>query len=119
MTEALQQKFEAQPLNTEIEKMSYVNEYRAKYALREAQKYRNNDLIVAGLLYNDEEQEVITDFYSEIITYVEECWAAFVTGRMDIHNDAVWNEYLSTLKKMNLEECIAVTQRCYDRMNKK
>ena len=119
MTEALQQKFAAQHLNTEIEKMSYVNEYRAKYALTEAQKYRNNDLIVAGLLYNDEEQEIITDFYSEIITYVEECWAAFVTGRMDIYNDAVWNEYLSTLKKMNLEECIAATQKCYDRMNKK
>lgn len=118
MTEALQDKFATVSLNTELEKMSYVNEYRAKYALREAQQYRNNDLIVAGLLYNNKEQEVITDYYSEIITYVEECWAAFVTGRMNINDDAVWDEYLSTLEKMNLEECIAATQSCYDRMNK-
>jgi len=119
MTQKIEDMYMSSNLDTEIEKLNYLNEYRRIAALNEAIKYRDDSLIVAGLIYNEEEQEIIRDYYSEILTYVDECWAAFVTGRMDINDDSVWKEYLSTLEKMNLEKCIEVTQSCYTRMNRK
>ena len=59
--------------------------------------------------------EIISDIYTPIKSYVEECWALFVTGEMDI--DAQWDEYIATLESMGLAEAIQATQSCYDRMN--
>lgn len=119
MTQKIEDMYMSSNLDTELDKLNYLNEYRRIAALNEAIKYRDDSLIVAGLIYNEEEQEIIREYYSEITTYVEECWAAFVIGRMDINNDSVWNEYLATLKRMNLEKCIETTQSCYTRMNRK
>lgn len=104
-------------IGTEIEQASYVNEYRARHALNDAKQYRDDSKIVAGLVYTEDEQEVITDYYSEIKTYVETMWASYATGTADIEDDAAWNEYISQLEKMGLADCIEATQTCYDRMN--
>lgn len=83
----------------------------------ESDKLSRADLIVAGLLYNDEEMRVINDVYKPIKDYVNECWALFVKGDMDIDND--WDTYLETIDSMLLDEAIQATQSCYDRMNAK
>jgi putative aldouronate transport system substrate-binding protein len=118
VSQKIMDNFTTNSLDTDFDKLVYLNKYINKYLLNEAVSYRRDDLIVAGLLYTKDEQDVINENYSEIVSYVEECWAAFVTGRMDIDNDAVWNEYLNTIKNMNLDKCIAATQSCYTRMNK-
>ena len=85
--------------------------------MNDAKQYRDDSKIVAGLVYTEDEQEVITDYYSEIKTYVETMWASYATGTADIEDDAAWNEYISQLEKMGLADCIEATQTCYDRMN--
>lgn len=104
-------------LETEIGQANFVNEYIAAYVLNDAVQYRNDDLAVAGLIYNEEELEVISEYWSEILNYMKESWAAFVTGSMDINDDAAWESYLDTLEAMGLQECVDATQSCYTRMH--
>ena len=47
---------------------------------------------------------------------MEECWAGFVTGSMDI--DGQWDGYLEELDKIGLQEYLSVVQTAYDRMYK-
>lgn len=116
MTEPLNKLFTAAgTIDTEREQMNYVAEFRHYYFLTEAHELRDEDQIVAGLIYTEEEQQVITDYYSEIKSYVEESWASFVTGSLDIDDDGTWNSYITQINNMNLEECISVTQQAYDR----
>ena len=117
MTEELQQTFGQKIPETEIEKASYVNEYSARHQLEEAISLRDDSRIVAGLVYTEDEQETITEYYTDIKTYVEEMWAAFVVGSQDINDDAVWAGYLDQLNRLNLDACIEATQSCYTRMN--
>lgn len=109
----------AADLESEKGKANYVNEYIGSHTLAEARQYRDDSLAVTGMIYNEEEQEVITDYYSELINYMKESWASFVTGAMDVDDDAVWNQYLQTLENMNVQGVIDATQSCYDRMNGK
>jgi putative aldouronate transport system substrate-binding protein len=78
--------------------------------------YRNPDASVAGLVYNEEEQEVVDSLHSTILSYVRESFARFVTGNLNIDRD--WDAYLAEFNKMGLEDVIRVTQSAYDRMNK-
>lgn len=118
MPEALSTKFTiAGNIGTEVEQYSYVNEYRARHALLDAMQYRDDSQVVAGLVYTEDEQEVITDYYSEIKTFVESTWAAYAIGTMDIEDDAAWEQYITQLDRMGLADCIAATQSCFDRMN--
>ena len=109
----------AADLESEKGKANFVNEYIASYTLSQARQYRDDSLAVTGMVYNEEEQEVITDYYSELINYMKECWAAFITGSMDIDDDATWNQYIQNLENMNVQGVIDATQSCYDRMNAK
>jgi putative aldouronate transport system substrate-binding protein len=86
----------------------------AKHILTEI-KYETKTPI-AGLIYNEQEQEVINELHSTILTYVQESFARFVTGDLNIDTD--WNKYLAEFDKMGLKEVIAASQSAYDRMNK-
>jgi putative aldouronate transport system substrate-binding protein len=78
-------------------------------------KYGTKDPIT-GIIYNEEEQEVINDLHSTIITYVQESFARFSMGDLNIDTD--WDNYLAEFEKMGLESIISVTQSAYNRMNK-
>lgn len=118
MTEELQNLFSiSTPINTEREQLTYYNEYHARYTMTQAMKNVDYSKVVAGLVYTEDEQEVITDYYTEIKTFVESTWASYVTGTLDIEDDAAWNNYIQQLQKMNLEECISAAQAAYDRQN--
>jgi putative aldouronate transport system substrate-binding protein len=79
-------------------------------------KYTNRADAVAGIIYNEQEQEVINEFHSTILSYVRESFARFATGDLNIDRD--WDSYVAEFDKMGLKEVIAVTQSAYDRMNK-
>jgi putative aldouronate transport system substrate-binding protein len=72
---------------------------------------------VVGLIYNEKEQETITELHNTILTYVRESFARFAVG--DLSLDADWDKYVAEFKKMGLDKVIAATQSAYDRMNKK
>jgi putative aldouronate transport system substrate-binding protein len=56
--------------------------------------------------------------YSEltnlIVDYVDQSFAGFVTGRLDLNRD--WDKYLSDLNRMGLDEWLKLIQTGYDRM---
>ena len=79
-------------------------------------EYANQNPIV-GLIYDEAEQEIITELHSTILTYVKESYTRFVMG--DLSLDADWDKYLAEFDKMGLAEVIEATQSAYDRMNTK
>jgi putative aldouronate transport system substrate-binding protein len=86
----------------------------AKHILTEI-KYETKTPIT-GLIYNEQEQEIMNEFHSTILTYVHESYARFVMGDLSIDRD--WNSYVAEFDKMGLKEVIAATQSAWDRMNK-
>jgi putative aldouronate transport system substrate-binding protein len=71
---------------------------------------------VVGLLYTEQEQEVINDLHQTIISYVQESFARFVMGDLSIDRD--WDSYVAEFNRMRLADVIRVTQTSWDRMSK-
>jgi putative aldouronate transport system substrate-binding protein len=80
-----------------------------------AVKYKNPNS-VSGLIYNEQEQEVIDEYLSTINTYVNESYARFVTGDLSIDRD--WDRYVAEFDRMGSKEVLQAAQSAYDRMNK-
>ena len=83
--------------------------------LLESLDYIDESKVVAKLIFNEEEQQVVTDVGMPIASYAEECWARFITGDMDLDSD--WGGYLAELDRMGLEQYVEAVQSAYDRMN--
>jgi putative aldouronate transport system substrate-binding protein len=62
---------------------------------------------------NSEENELVAQTYTDMMTYYEMTAAQFVTGALDL--DADWDSYIDTMYSYNLEEILAAYQACYDR----
>ncbi len=60
--------------------------------------------------YNDEYNVILTD----LNTYVTEKMTAFLTGEIDINDDAVWEDYLEGLKSIGLERLIEIYTESYE-----
>lgn len=71
---------------------------------------------ILGLIFNEEEQEIVDEYMSTIEGYVSESFAQFVTGASDI--DSRWDSYVAEFNKMGLAEYMTVVQSAFDRMNK-
>ena len=69
---------------------------------------------VYGEIRSDEadENSVIS---SEVTTYISECFVKFINGSMDIETQ--WDEYLNTLKSMNVDRLIQIRQNALDDYN--
>ena len=65
-------------------------------------------------VYNEEETEVVNEYGAMIWEYSNEARNLFVTGELDLDKD--WDEYLVKLENIGLNEYIAASQTCYDRM---
>jgi putative aldouronate transport system substrate-binding protein len=78
-------------------------------------RYANRNPIF-GIIYNEQEQEVMNEFHSGILSYVRESFARFVTGDLSIDQD--WDRYVAEFDRMGLKEVIGATQSAWDRMNK-
>ena len=83
--------------------------------LLESLDYIDVSKVVAKLIFNEEEQQVVTDVGMPIASYAEECRARFITGDMDLDSD--WGGYLAELDRMGLEQYVEAVQSAYDRMN--
>ncbi len=62
---------------------------------------------------NSEETELVSQTYTDMMTYYNTTVAQFVTGDKDLETQ--WQEYIDTMYSYNLEEIIACYQDCYDR----
>ena len=69
---------------------------------------------IVGLVFNEEEQEVVIEYQSTIEEYVKQSFSEFITGIRDI--DAEWDSYVKEFSKMGLDEYMAAVNSCYARM---
>jgi len=72
--------------------------------------------VIPKLIYTSDESDAISEIESNLLSYVHESLAKFVTGAKDI--DAEWDNYLAELDKIGLETYLEVVQNVYDRMYK-
>ena len=69
---------------------------------------------INGLVYNEQEQEVVTELQSTIEDYVLQTFSEFITGVRDV--DAEWDNYVKEFDKMGLADYMATVNSCYARM---
>ena len=110
----------------------YFEDYHSKRAL-------NDNLLFEGIIYQETEEKYmpyvpdieqivpslsflgdeaneIVDIETQLVDYVDEMVARFVTGDVDI--DEGWDAYLRELDNIGLERYIEIYQRSYDRIMK-
>ncbi len=95
---------------------NYEIQWTNEHALRGIDLYESGDYLIdqfLGVTFNEEEQSVYDKNWSSIRTYMLEKQQAWVLGSSDINAD--WDEYISTLDKMGLNEVLAAMQSAYDR----
>ncbi|UQZ84688.1 Lipoprotein LipO precursor [Paenibacillus konkukensis] len=73
--------------------------------------------IVPPLFFTNEQAEELASLEKTITDYRTEFFAKAVTGSLDI--DKEWDNYLSTLDKMNLKRCLEIYQQAYDQFKSK
>ena len=71
--------------------------------------------IADNLVYTDEEYLVREEKAGTMESYVVSESILFVTGEKDPNNDADWNNFLDTLKKLGRDELMKVCQSAYSR----
>ena len=77
--------------------------------------YRNTENAVFGLLFTDEESAVITEYRAIINSTVQEMFAKFITGEIDVEEG--WDAYVTSLYDMGLETYLGAVQSAWDRLN--
>ena len=65
-------------------------------------------------LDTDEANE-FSAIYGDIQTYVSTSAMQFVNGDLDVNDDAVWDDFVSTIEGMGIEDATAIIQGAYDR----
>ncbi len=85
------------------------------YMVANEKKYAN-PYPVGGMIFTQEENDVVVEFRSIIEGFVSETFVQFVTGQRDI--DSGWDAYLSEYGKMGLDRYMDALQSCWDRMSK-
>lgn len=71
----------------------------------------------AFLTFTEDQQYVIDNKWTEIKTYVQKMQVEFITGVTELESG--WDTYCDTLKKMGIEEVVAVYQAAYESLMSK
>ena len=67
--------------------------------------------------FTSEESAEVSALEADIITNCHDVYRAkFITGEIDIDDDAVWKQYLTEMEKLGLEDLIWYYQTAVDRM---
>ena len=69
------------------------------------------------LVYSQEETDLMGTAKVDILTYAKEMRAKFISGEIDIDDDAQWQKYVDNIHKLGWDNAIAASQAAWDRMN--
>ncbi|MBQ8815646.1 MAG: extracellular solute-binding protein [Lachnospiraceae bacterium] len=67
------------------------------------------------VVHTAEEQETLDQYSTEQESYKKSMCHKFIMGVEDIDDDAVWQDYLDTMKSYHTDEIVAIKQAAYDR----
>ena len=101
-------------------KLLYMKNSEAAIKANDVWFYTNEDVTSywrwpVGATFTVEESDELDLIGSNIGTYTTESFANFLTGTLDIENDAVWEKYLADYSNYKLERILEIRQDCYDR----
>ena len=68
-----------------------------------------------GVTFTVDEMDMINIYGGSLNTFVSESFQAFLTGTMDIDDDATWEKYLKDAETYNLSKMQKIRQDCLDR----
>ena len=75
------------------------------------------EVIWENFSYTAEENEDLSALLNDLTSYIEEMRAQFITGKASLDTD--WEAYVNELRKMGLDDFLAIQQAAYDRYNAK
>ena len=81
----------------------------------EAEAKNNPAEICPVIVTSEEEQQKTETVRTNVGSYVSGSMTDFCTGKMDINDDKVWNEYLKKVNDLGLETYVDYVQTAYDR----
>lgn len=64
------------------------------------------------MLPDEDQQKVITEYYTDITTYIDEMQINFITGKESLDN---FDAFRDKLRELGVEELTATYQEIYDR----
>lgn len=80
------------------------------------EKIEPNAVVAFPLVYlTQEEVDEIQSISGDVATFIEEQEAQFITGQLDVSDDAVWDNYVSTLENMGINRMVEIYQDAFDR----
>jgi putative aldouronate transport system substrate-binding protein len=87
------------------------------YLIQESKKYYPYipKEFIPPMTLTADESKAITEIKTNINKYIDESAAKFVTGRLDINDNTVWNSFQAELDKMGLPKYLEVMNKAYER----
>ena len=70
------------------------------------------ETLVPNLVFEGSDAQIISEATLQIGGYVNQALVQFITG--DLNIETQWDEYLTTLEKMNVQQYIDTYQKYYD-----
>ena len=74
-----------------------------------------DDIRMPALRYSEEEITEVNTILADLNAYVDENFANFINGVIDIEDDSAWETYLKGFDGLRLEELMGYHQTAYDR----
>lgn len=81
--------------------------------------YSHDELQVPTLKYTAEENEKYNTIRVELANFIRQSAVKFMVGTLDVNNDAVWNDYVANLEKLQLQSILNLMQTAYNRQYSK
>lgn len=107
------------PLNGEYEALIEIGDEENPFedfiiSETEEKINKHGEVAFPQVYLKDEEQEIVKDIEVDLQTFVRNSEAEFITGQKEL-NDDTWEEYVSIIENMGLEDYVAAYQSAYDR----
>ncbi len=96
------------PINNPTQEMKATESAKSYYP------YMKDRLLDAQFKYSEDESATLSGLITDINTYVTTTTAQFVNGTLKL-NDENWNNYLNTLKEMQIDKVLEIKQAGYER----
>lgn len=92
--------------------------YDHGYGYKAVAEANNPKNMVFKLNYTEEEEELKGTAGTDVVSYAKEMRAKFISGEIDVDDDAAWQSYVDNIHKLGWDNLIAAAQSAWDRVNK-
>jgi len=99
-------------VGTQIEDNGTALAVKAAGTIQNLYPYGQDYVDLTALTLSEDDQDDYATYWTDIDTYINDCFAKFVTGQEDLETG--WDAYLANLERMGMNEVLDIYQRTYD-----